>query len=110
MLNVFEPCTLQLGDKSFYSYSPSCTSLSKAKWANMQNEKLFPRRIRHCGIRTTQRGEMAELKKDDLMEDELPIQREEHAGLSKQSTLLTSNLAVSDPESSARDRGSKNGF
>ena len=42
MLNVFEPCTLQLGDKSFYNYKSSDLVLSMREWNQLQKGILCP--------------------------------------------------------------------
>lgn len=42
MLNVFEPCTLQLGDKSFYHLKSSDKTLNVEDWYHLQKKRLFP--------------------------------------------------------------------
>ena len=42
MLNVFEPCTLQLGDKSFYSFKATDPMMSVKEWNQLQKNSLFP--------------------------------------------------------------------
>ena len=49
MLNVFEPCTLQLGDKSFYTFREAdrLGIVSLNHWHRLQNASLFPQLHRY---------------------------------------------------------------
>ena len=42
MLNVFEPCTLQLGDKSFYHFKSTDKTVSVEEWHQSLKKRLFP--------------------------------------------------------------------
>lgn len=44
MLNVFEPCTLQLGDKSFYKLKDTDRIMKKEEWNRVQ-ATVFPRKL-----------------------------------------------------------------
>ena len=40
MLNVFEPCTLQIGDRNFYVLKEADVVMSKAEWKRLEKEQL----------------------------------------------------------------------
>jgi ubiquitin-conjugating enzyme E2 O len=40
MLNVFEPCTLQIGDRNFYTLKETDAVVSKAEWKRLEKEQL----------------------------------------------------------------------
>ena len=40
MLNVFEPCTLQIGDRNFYVIKDTDLIMSKSEWRKLQMEQL----------------------------------------------------------------------
>ena len=40
MLNVFEPCTLQIGDRNFYSIKDKDLIMSKSEWRKLQLDQL----------------------------------------------------------------------
>jgi len=46
MLNVFEPCTLQLGDKSFYQLKSTDKTVTTEEWHQSQKKRLFPATIK----------------------------------------------------------------
>ena len=41
MLNVFEPCTLQIGDRNFFVLKDNNVILSKAEWKRLQKDQLM---------------------------------------------------------------------
>ncbi|GAB6031161.1 hypothetical protein CHUAL_007964 [Chamberlinius hualienensis] len=41
MLNVYEPCTLQIGDRNYYTVKDSDIIFTKEDWRRMQRESLF---------------------------------------------------------------------
>ena len=41
MLNVFEPCTLQIGDRNFFVLKDNDVILSKAEWKRLQKDQLM---------------------------------------------------------------------
>jgi ubiquitin-conjugating enzyme E2 O len=40
MLNVFEPCTLQIGDRNFYKLKDTDVVMSKAEWKRLEKDQL----------------------------------------------------------------------
>lgn len=40
LLNVFEPCTLQVGDRNFYVFRESDNVVTKEQWRRMQKEYI----------------------------------------------------------------------
>jgi ubiquitin-conjugating enzyme E2 O len=40
MLNVFEPCTLQIGDRNFYTLKETDAVVSKAEWKRLEKDQL----------------------------------------------------------------------
>ena len=45
MLNVFEPCTLQLGDRNYYVLRDGDVILSKEQWQKLMAGKLMSENI-----------------------------------------------------------------
>ena len=41
MLNVFEPCTLQIGDRNFYTMQEDDLVMMKPEWKRLQKEQLY---------------------------------------------------------------------
>ena len=41
MLNVFEPCTLQIGDRNFYTMQDDDLVMMKPEWKKLQKEQLY---------------------------------------------------------------------
>jgi len=41
MLNVFEPCTLQIGDRNFYTMKENDIVMMKSEWKKLQKEQLM---------------------------------------------------------------------
>lgn len=41
MLNVFEPCTLQLGDRNYYKVRDNDVLLTKDQWRQLEWETLY---------------------------------------------------------------------
>ncbi len=40
MLNVFEPCTLQIGDRNFYTLKETDAVMSKVDWKRLEKDQL----------------------------------------------------------------------
>ena len=45
MLNVFEPCTLQLGDRNTYSVRPDDLILSLSEWQKLEKDSIGPDKL-----------------------------------------------------------------
>merc|ERR1739838_91556 len=41
MLNVFEPCTLQIGDRNFYTMKDNDIVMMKSEWKKLQKDQLM---------------------------------------------------------------------
>ena len=44
MLNVFEPCTLQIGDRNFYTLRETDAVITKAEWKRLEKDQLDKRK------------------------------------------------------------------
>jgi hypothetical protein len=40
MLNVFEPCTLQIGDRNFYTLKDTDLVMTKTEWKRLERDQL----------------------------------------------------------------------
>jgi hypothetical protein len=40
MLNVFEPCTLQIGDRNFYTLKDTDVVMTKTEWKRLERDQL----------------------------------------------------------------------
>lgn len=47
LLNVFEPCTLQVGDRNFYTFHEGDTVITKEQWRRMQKEVVITNSAGH---------------------------------------------------------------
>jgi hypothetical protein len=41
LLNVFEPCTLQVGDRNFYTFREDDTVIMKEQWRRSQRDSIL---------------------------------------------------------------------
>ena len=78
MLNVFEPCTLQLGDKSFYRLKCTDKVVSVQEWNQCQKKSLFPT------ISKEKRANKGH-KSSDEWESEVSDDEEEHTSAGRSS-------------------------
>lgn len=42
LLNVFEPCTLQVGDRNYYTYREEDTVITKEQWKRNMRDMFGP--------------------------------------------------------------------
>jgi len=65
MLNVFEPCTLQIGDRNFYTMKDNDIVMMKSEWKKLQKDQLMKGKKDKPSKKVAKLAEVEHLDEDD---------------------------------------------
>jgi len=69
MLNVFEPCTLQIGDRNFYTMKDNDIVMMKSEWKKLQKDQLMKGKKEKRSKKVEQPTEIEHVDEDDHSSD-----------------------------------------